>query len=65
MESEGDRATPEGTYRVCVRNEKSQFLLSLVLSYPGPTDAARGPRDPDMRELSRVIPVGTVVEITP
>jgi murein L,D-transpeptidase YafK len=115
-EREGDRATPEGTYRVCVRNEKSQFLLSLGLSYPGPEDARRGLRqglvtraqhdaileaarrkrtppwntalggeifihgngsstdwtwgcialdDPDIRELFRVVPIGTEVEIRP
>jgi murein L,D-transpeptidase YafK len=41
-ERAGDRATPEGTYVVCVRNPRSQFLLSLGLSYPHAADAARG-----------------------
>jgi len=38
----GDHATPEGTYFVCVRNPRSQFLLSLGLSYPNQEDAERG-----------------------
>lgn len=39
---QGDRATPEGTYFVCMKNPRSQFVLSLGLSYPNPADAARG-----------------------
>jgi murein L,D-transpeptidase YafK len=40
--AEGDGATPEGEYFVCVKNPKSAFFLSLGISYPGPEDAARG-----------------------
>jgi murein L,D-transpeptidase YafK len=39
---EGDRRTPEGTFRVCVRNPRSKYILSLGLSYPGVADAKRG-----------------------
>lgn len=39
---EGDRATPEGTYFICLKNPRSQFHLSLAISYPGPADAERG-----------------------
>ncbi len=39
---EGDMATPEGDYFVCVKNPKSRFHLSLGISYPGPLDAERG-----------------------
>ncbi|MGH8046587.1 MAG: L,D-transpeptidase family protein [Chthoniobacterales bacterium] len=39
---EGDGATPEGEYFVCVKNPKSAFFLSLGISYPGPQDADRG-----------------------
>jgi len=39
--NEGDGATPEGDYRVCVKNPESRFLLSLGLSYPNVTDADR------------------------
>jgi murein L,D-transpeptidase YafK len=42
---EGDNATPEGAYFVCVKNPRSRFRLSLGLSYPGPADAERGLRD--------------------
>lgn len=39
---EGDRATPEGTYRVVTRNERSRFHLFLGLSYPDTAAAERG-----------------------
>ncbi len=38
----GDHATPEGAYVVCIKNPRSQFLLSLGLSYPNAQDADRG-----------------------
>jgi murein L,D-transpeptidase YafK len=41
-EREGDKATPEGSYYICRKNPKSQFYLSLGISYPGPRDAERG-----------------------
>lgn len=41
-EREGDRRTPEGTFRVCTRNQRSRFHLFLGLSYPAADDAARG-----------------------
>ena len=39
---EGDRATPEGSYFICLKNPRSKFHLSLAISYPGPEDARRG-----------------------
>lgn len=36
---EGDGATPEGAYFVCVKNPRSKYHLSLGLGYPGPRDA--------------------------
>jgi murein L,D-transpeptidase YafK len=42
---QGDGRTPEGTYYVCVKNERSMFHLSLGLSYPNDQDAERGLRD--------------------
>lgn len=39
---EGDGATPEGDYFVTHANARSQFHLSLGISYPNATDAARG-----------------------
>lgn len=41
-ERQGDFATPEGTYYVCVKNPQSKYELALGLSYPGPADAERG-----------------------
>ena len=42
---QGDRATPEGTYFICLKNAQSKFHLSLAISYPGPDDARRGLKD--------------------
>ena len=42
---EGDRATPEGSFRIVTRNDKSRFKLFLGLSYPTSEDADRGVRD--------------------
>jgi murein L,D-transpeptidase YafK len=42
---QGDRATPEGDFYVCVKNPRSNFYLSLGLSYPNIEDAERGLRD--------------------
>ena len=42
---QGDRATPEGDFYICIKNERSNFYLSLGLSYPNIEDAERGLRD--------------------
>lgn len=42
---QGDRATPEGEFYICVKNARSNFYLSLGLSYPNAEDAERGLRD--------------------
>jgi murein L,D-transpeptidase YafK len=42
---EGDRRTPEGDFHIFTKNAKSQFYLSLGLSYPNATHAQRGLRD--------------------
>lgn len=41
-EREGDGRTPEGEFYVFTKNPKSQFHLSLGLSYPSKDDAKRG-----------------------
>src|SRR6185503_6097747 len=41
----GDRATPEGEFYVFVKNPKSQFHLSLGVSYPNIEDAQPGLKD--------------------
>lgn len=40
-----DGKTPEGIYYVCSRNPRSNFELSLLLSYPGKREADDGLRD--------------------
>jgi murein L,D-transpeptidase YafK len=42
---EGDRRTPEGSFYVFTKNEKSAYYLSLGLSYPNIEDAERGLHD--------------------
>lgn len=42
---EGDRSTPEGSFYIFTKNDKSSFYLSLGLSYPNIEDAERGLRD--------------------
>lgn len=39
---EGDGRTPEGMFYVFTKNPRSQFHLSLGISYPSTDDAARG-----------------------
>ena len=41
-ERQGDLATPEGRYLVCRKNPRSEFTLSLGLTYPNEADADRG-----------------------
>lgn len=43
-EREGDGRTPEGEFRVCMKNERSKFYFSLGLTYPNEEDAERGLR---------------------
>jgi hypothetical protein len=38
---EGDFRTPEGTYHLSRRNPRSEFFLSVEVSYPNETDRAR------------------------
>ncbi|MBV9924503.1 MAG: L,D-transpeptidase [Acidobacteria bacterium] len=42
---QGDGRTPEGDYQICMKNERSNFYLSLGLTYPNAEDAERGLRD--------------------
>jgi murein L,D-transpeptidase YafK len=41
-ERQGDGRTPEGSFYVCSKNDKSRYYLSLGLSYPNEEDAERG-----------------------
>jgi len=41
---QGDRKTPEGTYAITHKNSRSQFYLSLGISYPNLDDAKSGLR---------------------
>lgn len=39
---EGDGKTPEGSYFICLRNERSRYHLSMGLNYPNERDAEAG-----------------------
>jgi len=41
-EKEGDSKTPEGLYKICVKNPDSKYYLSLGLNYPNIEDAKKG-----------------------
>jgi len=41
-ETEGDKRTPEGVFRVVLRNPNSKYVLSLGLDYPNAEDAKQG-----------------------
>jgi len=40
-QQEGDFRTPEGRYVLDIRNPRSEFFLSMRVSYPSPSDVAR------------------------
>ena len=44
-EKEGDGKTPEGEFYIFSKNDKSNFYLSLGISYPSVDDAERGLRE--------------------
>ena len=43
-QEEGDSRTPEGRYLLTKRNPKSDFFLSILVSYPNSRDTARAAR---------------------
>ena len=50
-EREGDGRTPEGVYRVCLKNPAGRFGPSLGLDYPSPADAVKGGADARLLSL--------------
>jgi murein L,D-transpeptidase YafK len=44
-EREGDFRTPEGSYRLVKRNPRSDFFMSMKVSYPNDLDVARARRN--------------------
>ncbi|MCU0761315.1 MAG: L,D-transpeptidase family protein [Steroidobacteraceae bacterium] len=44
-EREGDFRTPEGRYQLVKRNPRSDFFMSMKVSYPNPDDVARARRN--------------------
>lgn len=50
---QGDGATPEGDYVVCIKNPHSRYYLSLGLNYPSASDAERALSDGRITEEQR------------
>ncbi len=44
-EREGDSRTPEGRYYLTKRNPRSEYFLSILISYPNRADEARARRE--------------------
>lgn len=59
-EVEGDGRTPEGEFYVCSKNPKSNYYLSLGLSYPNEEDAERGLHDGLISKVQRDQIVGSI-----
>ncbi|MCU0800673.1 MAG: L,D-transpeptidase family protein [Rhodobacteraceae bacterium] len=66
---QGDGRTPEGLFRIAVRNDASKYHLSLGLDYPQPQDRARaaaGGYDPGgdimIHGQPNALPDGTVIK---
>jgi murein L,D-transpeptidase YafK len=60
---EGDGATPEGVFSVCVKNPQSRYYLSLGLDYPRKDDADSALREgrisqAEHRQVVRAIEAG-------
>jgi murein L,D-transpeptidase YafK len=66
---QGDGRTPEGIFRIAVRNDASKYHLSLGLDYPQPGDvsrAAAGGYDPGgdimIHGQPNLLPDGTIIK---
>jgi murein L,D-transpeptidase YafK len=66
---QGDGRTPEGIFRIAVRNDASKYHLSLGLDYPQPDDRARaaaGGFDPGgdimIHGQPNALPDGTIIK---
>lgn len=61
---EGDGATPEGRYSICIKNPHSRYYLSVGLDYPNADDADRALEDgrideAEHRRITRALAGGT------
>ena len=65
--AQGDLRTPEGAYRVCWKNPRSDYHLSLAIDYPAPHDAqvALRERRIDRETLQRIQAAHAANEIPP
>jgi hypothetical protein len=61
----GDRATPEGLYRVVVKKGSgaTRYHLALLLDYPNPEDRRRYSQAVAAGEIARGVGIGSLIEI--
>jgi lipoprotein-anchoring transpeptidase ErfK/SrfK len=60
---QGDRATPEGRYRIVAKKSYSRFHRALLLDYPNPADRARFAAAQRRGEVPRDAQIGGLIEI--
>lgn len=60
---QGDRATPEGRYRVVARKEYSRYHRALLLDYPNAEDRARFAAAQRRGEIPKDARIGGLIEI--
>lgn len=59
----GDRATPEGSYRVIRKNQKSRYYKALLLDYPNDEDRQRFASLKKKGLIPRNAGIGSLIEI--
>jgi len=59
----GDRATPEGSYRVVSKNPGSRYYRALVLDYPGTEDRRRFKTARNSGQIPPGAGIGSLIEI--
>jgi len=60
---EGDRATPEGRYKVASLKKESRYYRAALLDYPNETDRSRFVRAKREGRLARSARIGGLIEI--
>ena len=60
---QGDRATPEGRYRIVAKKSYSRFHRALLLDYPNAADRARFAAAQRRGEVPRDARIGGLIEI--
>jgi murein L,D-transpeptidase YafK len=60
---EGDRCTPEGKYKISMKNPNSKYYMALLIDYPNAEDRKRYKRAKHFGEIPKDVGVGGMIEI--